>query len=252
MRQGELFGFNLDDLDDGMRNYRVRVQVKRVDGVLVFAPPKHERERSAPVPANLRQLVTAHIAAYGTVRVTLPWATPDGLPRTLTLLHVNQHGAALGSAYVNRLWKTAVLAAGITWIPQDTGMHMLRHVAASRWLAAGADVLMICGLLGHADTMTTERYLHRLKTHDQRTRNVVARAQPRTRSRAATLPAGVADFGAWRLREVIMSGILGRARRAALAVIAALVAASTLVAFGESYRALYLWAPRHGVPGGGR
>jgi hypothetical protein len=41
-----------------------------------------------------------------------------------------------------------------------------------------------------------------------------------------------------------------RARRAALAVISCLVAASTLVAFGESYRALYLWAARHGVPGG--
>jgi Protein of unknown function (DUF2637) len=43
---------------------------------------------------------------------------------------------------------------------------------------------------------------------------------------------------------------LTRARRVALAVISCLVAASTLVAFGESYRALYLWAARHGVPGG--
>lgn len=41
-----------------------------------------------------------------------------------------------------------------------------------------------------------------------------------------------------------------RARRAALVVISCLVAASTLVAFGESYRALYLWASHHGVPGG--
>jgi hypothetical protein len=41
-----------------------------------------------------------------------------------------------------------------------------------------------------------------------------------------------------------------RARGAALAVISFLVAASTLVAFGESYRALYLWASHHGVPGG--
>lgn len=44
--------------------------------------------------------------------------------------------------------------------------------------------------------------------------------------------------------------ILRRPRRAALAVISFLVAASTLVAFGESYRALYLWASNHGVPGG--
>ena len=44
--------------------------------------------------------------------------------------------------------------------------------------------------------------------------------------------------------------ILRVARAAALWGITALVAASTLVAFGESYRALYLWASRHDVPGG--
>jgi Protein of unknown function (DUF2637) len=44
--------------------------------------------------------------------------------------------------------------------------------------------------------------------------------------------------------------ILRTARAAALWGITVLVAASTLVAFGESYRALYLWAARHDVPAG--
>ena len=198
LRQGELFGFSLDDLDQA--TYRVRVQVKREGGHLVFAPPKHGRERSVPVPASLHQLITAHVAAYGTARVTLPWLEPGGRPRTYTLLHAGQHGRPLDRAYVNRLWRAAVLSAGIAWIPQDTGMHMLRHIAASRWIAAGADVLMVRDLLGHADTATTERYMHRLKTHDQRTRTVVARAQRRTAPRPATLPAGVADMAAYRHR----------------------------------------------------
>lgn len=43
--------------------------------------------------------------------------------------------------------------------------------------------------------------------------------------------------------------ILRTARAAALWGITALVAASTLVAFGESYRALYLWARRHDLAG---
>ena len=47
-----------------------------------------------------------------------------------------------------------------------------------------------------------------------------------------------------------MNGVLRTARTAALIAISALVAGSTAVAFGESYRALYLWASRHGVPGG--
>ena len=45
-----------------------------------------------------------------------------------------------------------------------------------------------------------------------------------------------------------MTGIL-RARRAALAVIAVLVAAASLVSFAESYRGLYDWASRHWLSG---
>ena len=198
LRQGELFGFNTDDLDP--RTYRVRVQIRRTDGHLVFAPPKHQRERSTPVPADLHHQITRHVAVYGTTRVILPWLEPGGPPRTLGLLFTSQRAAPLDRAYVNRLWRTAVAAAGIGWIPQDTGMHMLRHVAASRWLAAGADLLMVRDLLGHADTATTERYLHRLKTHDQRTRTVVARAQ-RTTSRPGSLPHGVASLDAYRARR---------------------------------------------------
>jgi site-specific recombinase XerD len=199
LRQGELFGLNLDDLEQ--RAYRVRVQVKRADGGLLFAPPKNEHERSVPVPASLRQLINAHVAEHGTARIRLPWLEPGGQPRTYTLLFASQHAAALDRGYVNRLWRTAVLSAGIAWIPQDTGMHMLRHVAASEWIAAGADLLQARDLLGHADTGTTERYLHRLKTHDQRTRTVVAKAQRRTAPRPARLPAGVADFGAYQNRR---------------------------------------------------
>jgi hypothetical protein len=47
-----------------------------------------------------------------------------------------------------------------------------------------------------------------------------------------------------------VSGFLAGPRRGALIVVTVLVTASTLVAFGESYRALYLWAARHGVPYG--
>jgi hypothetical protein len=40
-----------------------------------------------------------------------------------------------------------------------------------------------------------------------------------------------------------------RARRAALAVICALVGAASLVSFAESYRGLWLWAHEHGLLG---
>ncbi len=47
-----------------------------------------------------------------------------------------------------------------------------------------------------------------------------------------------------------MMGILRGPRRAALAVIAMVLAAASLVALAESYRGLYDWAAGHGLPGG--
>ncbi len=46
-----------------------------------------------------------------------------------------------------------------------------------------------------------------------------------------------------------MSGILRVPRRAALAAITVLVAASSFVSFGESYRGLFDWAREHGLAG---
>jgi hypothetical protein len=46
-----------------------------------------------------------------------------------------------------------------------------------------------------------------------------------------------------------MTGILRVPRRAALAAIAVLVAAASLVSFAESYRGLWLWAHEHGLSG---
>jgi hypothetical protein len=46
-----------------------------------------------------------------------------------------------------------------------------------------------------------------------------------------------------------MTGILRAPRRAALATIAGLVAAASLVSFAESYRGLWLWAHEHGLRG---
>src|SRR5216683_4293918 len=46
-----------------------------------------------------------------------------------------------------------------------------------------------------------------------------------------------------------VTGILRTPRRAALAAIAFLVAAASLVSFAESYRGLYLWAAHHGLSG---
>lgn len=47
----------------------------------------------------------------------------------------------------------------------------------------------------------------------------------------------------------LAAGVLRGPRAAALALIAFLVTAASLVSFAESYRGLYLWAARHGLSG---
>ncbi|MGH3287777.1 MAG: DUF2637 domain-containing protein, partial [Streptosporangiaceae bacterium] len=47
----------------------------------------------------------------------------------------------------------------------------------------------------------------------------------------------------------VSAGVLGRSRKVALVVIAALVGAASAASFAESYRALYDWAAGHGLSG---
>ena len=51
------------------------------------------------------------------------------------------------------------------------------------------------------------------------------------------------------LVPLLAAGILRRPRAVALALIASLVTAASLVSFAESYRGLYLWAAHHGLSG---
>ena len=47
-----------------------------------------------------------------------------------------------------------------------TGFHVLRHTAASAWLAAGLTVVQVAALLGHADPgITLKVYAHYLPAH---------------------------------------------------------------------------------------
>jgi site-specific recombinase XerD len=57
---------------------------------------------------------------------------------------------------LNRVWRSARTAAGIaaTW---DDGMHVLRHTAASAWLAAGVDIRTVAEYMGHTDPGFTLR-----------------------------------------------------------------------------------------------
>jgi integrase len=80
------------------------------------------------------------------------------VPHTAALLFSNC--AALNRNDVNRIWRTARAATAIAG-SRASGMHMLRHTAASAWLAAGVDIRTVAEFLGHSDPgFTLRTYTH--------------------------------------------------------------------------------------------
>ncbi|SNR96695.1 tyrosine-type recombinase/integrase [Actinomadura mexicana] len=161
LRQGEIFGLAVDDLDFlGNRVIHVRRQVRLVENQLVFSLPNGDKERDVPLPNSLALRASAHIAGNSPVEVTLPWKTPDGPPHTARLLVARSSGRPHHGSVFNYTWHLVRRSIGVPETPEN-GMHVLRHTAASAWLAAGVDVRTVAEYLGHADPgFTLRTYAH--------------------------------------------------------------------------------------------
>ncbi|MEU4154727.1 site-specific integrase [Streptomyces antimycoticus] len=194
LRQGEVFGFSPDDIDGD--EIRVVRQVVRIHSRLGFAPPKGNKERTAPCPPALARAVKEYTNLFPTVEVTLPWVDPDRPnlawedrpTRTVRLLvttirTAGKSGGAMNRTYFDdRIWKPALLEAGlipppqteiverpgkdplkrVRWgMPREEGFHVTRHTFASIVLQAGETVTQLAAWLGHSDPAFTLRtYTH--------------------------------------------------------------------------------------------
>ncbi len=177
LRQGEIFGFSPDDIDDEKRMIRVVRQLKIVRGQLVFAPPKTGKTPDVPLPDSVRDRIGAHMETCKPVAVSLPWDTLDGKLTTVSLLVTRETEAAVMSRTFNaHVWKPALRKAGVT-AARENGMHVLRHTYASVLLDGGESVKALSLYLGHADPGFTLRvYTHLLPTSEDRTRRAIDRA----------------------------------------------------------------------------
>lgn len=150
LRQGEVFGFAVEDIDFKGGWIHVNSQVRLVGTKPVFALPKGNRIRSVPLSAQLAAALKAHMKEFPPVEVTLPWTKPDGEPKTFRLLFVDKKGRTYNRSVFNMGdWKRALAAAGVIpprergarclqAAPED-GMHALRHAYASVFLDAGGE-----------------------------------------------------------------------------------------------------------------
>src|SRR5690606_4266477 len=105
--------------------------------------------RDIPLPDSLGARLAEHIRLHPPVKVTLPWQTPDGEPVSHRLLLSKPNGNALDrNTFRQRVWRPALIEAGMEMGRYINGCHTLRHTAASAWLAAGIDIATVAGYLG--------------------------------------------------------------------------------------------------------
>lgn len=182
LRQGEIFGLAEEEIRFGTGWVHVGCQVKVVNGVLVFALPKRQKERDVPLSPQVAEVLKKHVSDFAPVAVTLPWARPDGKLVTKRLLFVRPDGkgAVRRTDFNTRLWKSALVAAAV--IPpaepgkrhtaaREHGMHALRHFYASVLLDAGENIKALSTYLGHTDPgFTLRTYTHLLPSSEGRAR----------------------------------------------------------------------------------
>lgn len=137
MRQGEVLGLAVDDVDFVEGVVHVVRQVKLIAGKQVFALPKGGKTRTVPLPESVARSLEDHIAKHPPKAVSLPWRSVDGPPATASLLFTNVGERAVNRLVFNRLaWRPALDTVGVPR-GRENGMHALRHFYASVLLDAG-------------------------------------------------------------------------------------------------------------------
>ncbi|RKT08238.1 site-specific recombinase XerD [Streptomyces sp. 3211.6] len=123
--------------------------------------------RGVPIPTTIAAKIRDHIDKYGTYRVETGLNRIEGdylfsnVGRTNILMY----------SLVDRLWRTAKRAAGIT---RKITPHWLRHFFASAGLSKGVPVTDMAEWLGHRDPkITYQTYAHVMPDAPQRLRVVM-------------------------------------------------------------------------------
>lgn len=153
LRRGEALGLRWCDVDLERGELRVTQTLQRLDGRLMFVPPKSERSRRrVPLPAvALRALQDHRVQAVREASLRQETVEPDELVFTSTT------GTPLEPRNVNRVFSELVRSAGL----RHVRLHDLRHTCASLLLAQGVSPRVVMDTLGHsAIAVTMNTYGH--------------------------------------------------------------------------------------------
>jgi integrase len=158
LRLGECCGLTVDRVDWLRHSIRIDRQMSTSSSGTGFTSPKTRAgRRTIPVPAEVIELLAAHLAEYPAGDDGLIFTHPDGGP---------VKRGRWADAY-----RIALAAAGA---PTGTRTHDLRHVAASSLIAGGLSVAAVQAVLGHANpSETLDVYTHLWPTDEERTRTAI-------------------------------------------------------------------------------
>ncbi|WP_051247353.1 site-specific integrase [Nocardioides halotolerans] len=173
LRQGEIFGLSLADIDLNTGEIEINRQVKVLGGNrLIFGLPKGRRVRTVPLPDGVLERINQHVTRFPPRSVTL--ARTDGKPRTVDLLLFTRETGALNRNYFNpSVWRPALKRAGLE-VNRQNGCHALRHFYASTLLDSGESTLALSEYLGHADPgFTLRTYTHLMPSSTERTKTAI-------------------------------------------------------------------------------
>jgi integrase len=173
LRQGELFGLQVADVDFLRRVLTVDRQVQpAVGGRAEVGPLKNRHSyRTVPLGRVVVDALAAHLAAYPAAG---GWVFSDEAGQPLRR-----------NAFAAAVWRPARIAAQL---PAAT-MHDLRHFYASLLIRAGLSVKVVSDRLGHANAaQTLGVYAHLWPDDEDRSREAVDAALrpdvPRPRPKA--------------------------------------------------------------------
>lgn len=160
LRQGEVFGLRVEDVNFLGRKLHVRQQVKLLHGRPTLAPPKGGKEREAPLADVVAVALAERIRSY-----------PPG--ESGQIFMSREHKLINRSYYNTHIWKPALVAADVD-PTRENGMHALRHYYASVLLHAGANIRALADYLGHSDPGFTLRvYTHLMPASEDQARQAV-------------------------------------------------------------------------------
>ena len=160
LRQGELFGLQVADVDFLRRLVRVECQVQPAPGGRVVVAPLKNRAAARTIP--LGRVVVFALAEH----LRKHPAGDDGYVFT------GPNGSPLSRGSFNAAtWTPARRRAGL---PAGVGMHALRHFYASALITAGQSVKVVSARLGHSNAaMTLNCYAHLWPDDEDRTRAAI-------------------------------------------------------------------------------